>query len=291
MDLYLAALLQGLCFSGMAVGIYLSMKIFNIPDITTDGSYALGGVITGVLLIHAFPLYVTALIVLVAGAVAGALTAFIHTKIRINALLAGILVMTALYSVNLTIAGRSNLPLIGTSSVFDLIHLTNEPTINSLIVIVIISAVVVITVGRSLKTDFGLAMRATGNSETMIRALGVNTDRMKIIGLAIANALTALSGFLITQQQGFADVNMGIGIVIIGLGSVIIGETLINWLRVTSIMLSLVLILAGAIIFQIVLAVTLDLGVNPNLLKAVTAILVLLIVGIPRLAFDRHDQV
>src|SRR6202012_3048304 len=128
-------------------------------------------------------------------------------------------------------------------------------------------------------------MRATGNSESMIRALGVNTDRMKIIGLALANALTATSGFLMTQFQGFADINMGIGIVIVGLGSVIIAETLINWLRITSVWLSLVLVLSGAIIFQFVLAFTLSIGVDPTLLKLVTAVFVLLIVSLPRLSF------
>jgi putative ABC transport system permease protein len=126
-------------------------------------------------------------------------------------------------------------------------------------------------------------MRATGNSESMIRALGVNTDKMKIIGLALANALTALSGYLITQLQGYADISMGIGIVIAGLGSVIIAETLITWLRITSVGVSLALVLFGAIIFQLVLALTLSIGIDALYLKAVTAIFVLLIVGIPRL--------
>ena len=121
----------------------------------------------------------------------------------------------------------------------------------------------------------------------MIRALGVNTDRMKITGLAIANALTAVSGYLISQYQGFTDISMGIGIVIIGLGSVIISETLINWFRITSVWMSLVLVLAGAIIFQVVLALTLDIGVDANLLKLVTAVFVLLIVSLPRLARAR----
>jgi putative ABC transport system permease protein len=144
--------------------------------------------------------------------------------------------------------------------------------------------VVTFVIGYLLKTDFGIAMRATGNSEPMIRALGVNTDRMKIIGLAIANALTALSGYLIVQLQGFADINMGIGIVIFGLGSVIIAETIINWLRITSVWWSLILVMAGAVIFQFVLAFTLNIGVDANLLKLVTAVFVLLIVGLPRLA-------
>jgi putative ABC transport system permease protein len=290
MDFYVTALLQGLCFAGLALGIYISMKIFNIPDITTDGSYALGGIVTGVMLTQGYPLSVSLVAVIIAGALAGALTGVIHTWLKINALLAGILVMTALYSINLTIAGRSNLPLINTASVFSVFGFTIDPNINNLILLLLVVALLTGLIGYLLKTDFGIAMRATGNSETMIRALGVNTNRMKIIGLALANALTALSGFLITQLQGFADINMGIGIVIIGLGSVIIGETLINWFRLTSVWGSLLLVLAGAIVFQMVLAITLALGVNANLLKLVTAVIVLLIVSLPRLALIKSND-
>ncbi|HEY4197717.1 MAG TPA: ABC transporter permease, partial [Mucilaginibacter sp.] len=240
MDFYLTALLQGLCFSAIALGIYISMTIFNIPDITTDGSYTLGAVVTAKMLTHGQPLYVILPAVIAAGALAGALTGLIHTKLKINALLAGILVMTALYSVNLTLLGRSNIPLINTSSIFTLINITADPNRNTFWILLAFVVLVTLLIGYLLKTDFGIAMRATGNSESMIRSLGVNTDRMKITGLALANALTALSGFLITQFQGFADINMGIGIVIVGLGSVIIAETLINWLRITSVWLTLV---------------------------------------------------
>ncbi|WP_345951775.1 ABC transporter permease [Mucilaginibacter sp. PAMB04274] len=288
MDFYLAALLQGMCFAGIALGIYISMKIFNIPDITTDGSYTLGGMLTGVMITHGNSLYITLIIVLLAGALAGAVTGFIHTKLKINALLAGILVMTALYSVNLSVAGRSNLPLVNMPSVFNVVNLTIDPNLNALGILTIVVLVITGLIGYILKTDFGIAMRATGNSETMIRALGVNTDRMKIIGLALANALTALSGFLITQQQGFADISMGIGIVIIGLGSVIIGESLINWFKITSVLGSLLLVLLGAIVFQLVLAITLALGVDANLLKLVTAVLVLVIVSLPRLLLTKR---
>jgi putative ABC transport system permease protein len=283
MDFYLTALLQGLCYAGVALGIYISMKIFNIPDITTDGSYTLGGVVTGAMLTHQQPGYLILATVLIAGALAGALTGIIHTKLKINALLAGILVMYALYSVNLTILGRSNLPLLNLPTLFSVVNLITNGNQNSLMILMGFVLLVTLLIGYLLKTDFGIAMRATGNSEPMVRALGVNTDRMKITGLAIANSLTALSGYLIVQQQGFADINMGIGIVIVGLGSVIIAETIINWLRITSVWLSLVLVLAGAIIFQFVLAFTLDIGVDANLLKLVTAVFVLLIVGLPRL--------
>jgi putative ABC transport system permease protein len=284
MDFYLTALLQGLCFSAIALGIYISMKIFNIPDITTDGSYTLGAVVTAILLTHHQPTYIILPAVVISGGIAGALTGIIHTKLKINALLAGILVMTALYSVNLSLMGRSNLPLINISSLFTLINISADPNHNTFWILAIFVLIITLLIGYLLKTDFGIAMRATGNSESMIRSLGVNTDRMKIIGLALANALTALSGYLISQFQGFTDISMGIGIVIVGLGSVIIAETMINWLHITSVWLSLVLVLAGAVIFQLVLAVTLDIGVNPNMLKVVTAVFVLVIVSLPRLS-------
>jgi len=289
MDFYLATLIQGLCFSAIALGIYISMKIFNIPDITTDGSYTLGGVITAKLLMAHQPIYIVLPSVIAAGAAAGALTGIIHTKLKINALLAGILVMYTLYSINLSIMGRSNIPLTNVSTLFSLINFASDPNKNTFFVLIGFVAVIAVLIGYLLKTDFGIAMRATGNSESMIRALGVNTDRMKIIGLALANALTALSGFLITQFQSFADINMGIGIVITGLGSVIIAEALVNWFRITSVWLTLALVLSGAIIFQFVIAVTLSIGVSPTLLKLVTAVFVLLIVGLPRLSFKNSS--
>ncbi|QEM09838.1 ABC transporter permease [Mucilaginibacter rubeus] len=284
MDFYLTALLQGLCFSAIALGIYISMKIFNIPDITTDGSYTLGGVVTAVLLTNHQPTYIILPAVILAGATAGALTGIIHTKLKINALLAGILVMTALYSVNLTILGRSNLPLINLPSLFTIVNVVSDPNQNTFLILAIFVVLITFLIGYLLKTDFGIAMRATGNSESMIRSLGVNTDRMKITGLALANALTALSGYLVAQFQGFADISMGIGIVIVGLGSVIIAETLINWFKLTSVWLSLILVLAGAVIFQLVLAFTLSVGVDPKLLKIITAGFVLVIVSLPRLS-------
>jgi putative ABC transport system permease protein len=287
MDFYLTALLQGLCFSAIALGIYISMKIFNIPDITTNGSYTLGAVVTAILLTHHQPTYIVLPAVILAGGIAGALTGIIHTKLEINPLLAGILVMTALYAVNLTLMGRSNLPLINMSSLFTLINISADQNQNIFWILSSFVIIITLIIGYLLKTDFGIAMRATGNSESMIRSLGVNTDRMKITGLALANALTAVSGYLISQYQGFTDISMGVGIVIIGLGSVIIAETFINWFRITSVWLSLVLVLAGAVIFQLVLAITLDIGVDANLLTLVTAVFVLLIVSLPRLTFKK----
>lgn len=287
MDFYLTAILQGLCFAGIALGIFISMKIFKIPDITTDGSYTLGAAITGTLLSHKLPLMATYPIVLLCGAIAGALTGLIHTKLKVNALLSGIIVMTGLYSINLTVLGRSNLPLIDIKNIYSLLSWSANNIVNSLITLLIFTSLLILMIGYLLKTDFGLAMRATGNSETMIRALGVDTDRMKIIGLAISNSLVATSGFLMGQLQGFVDISMGIGIVIVGLGSVIIAETLINWFNITSVWVSLLIVILGAIIFQLVLAFTLSAGIDATLLKLVTSIFVLLIVSLPRISFNK----
>ena len=283
MEFYLTALILGLCLSAMALGIFISMKIFNIPDITTDGSYTLGAVVTAVLLTAHWNAIAIIPIVLMSGAVAGTLTGLIHTKLKIETLLAGILVMTALYSINLTILGRSNVPLLNVSGVFSSLRILANEVYNNLTISLIFITVITLIVGYVLRTDFGIAMRATGNSASMTRALGINNNKMKIIGLAIANSLTALSGYLVAQFQNFTDINMGIGIVITGLGSVLIGEALIKWWNITSIMGSLVIVLCGSILFQLVLAFTLSIGVDPNLLKLVTASFVLLIVIIPRL--------
>ena len=290
MDFYLGAFLQALCLASMAFGIFISMKIFNIPDITTDGSYTLGGSVTGVLLANGLSGFIVLPFVLVAGALAGAVTGLIHTRLKINALLAGILVMTALYSVNLSIMGRSNIPLMQVSSLFNSFEMVSTRDGNAFIVLTVFIGVLFILLGYVLKTDFGIAMRETGNSESMIRALGVNTDAMKITGLAIANALVAVSGYLITQFQGFVDIGMGIGIVIVGLGSVIIGESLVNTLKIGSIWGILAMMFIGAAAFQFVLAFSLSIGVHPNMLKLVTAVFVLLIVGIPRLGFLHPDR-
>ena len=276
----------GLCLSSMSLGIFISMKIFNIPDITTDGSYTLGAVVTAILLTAHWHAAAIIPVVLVCGAVAGSLTALIHTRLKIDALLAGILVMTGLYSINLIVLGRSNVPLINVSTLFSKIHFFSNQSYNDALAALLFIGIILCIVTFILKTDFGIAMRATGDSPSMTRSLGVNTNTMKIIGLAIANSLTALSGYLVAQYQNFTDINMGIGIVITGLGSVLIGDALISWWKIRSILWQLVVVLCGSILFQLVLAVTLSVGVDPNLLKLVTAIFVLLIVSIPRLKLN-----
>ena len=282
MNFYLTAILLGLGFSSLAMGIFISMRIFNIPDITTDGSFTLGGAVTAIMLRSNQPIMLVLVCAFFAGAVAGTLTALIHTRLKVNALLSGILVMTALYSVNLAIMGRSNIPLIGTSSIF--FHMNGLTEIQSQIIILLVfSGIIFWGLSLLLKTDFGLAMRATGNNETMIRALGVNTSRMKIAGLALANGLTAVSGFLIVQIQGFSDIGMGIGIVILGLGSVMIGEIFMRLLKIQNITIHIIGVLAGTIIFRLILAFALSIGIDALYLKLVVALFVLIVVSIPNL--------
>ena len=282
MNFYLTAILLGLGFSSLAMGIFISMRIFNIPDITTDSSFTLGGAVTAVMLSSNQPVIIVLVCAFFAGAMAGAITAIIHTRLKVNALLSGILVMTALYSVNLAIMGRSNIPLIGTTSIFFQFKGISEIQIQ-LIILLIFSGIIFFGLSQLLKTDFGLAMRATGNNEIMIRALGVNTGKMKIAGLALANGLTAVSGFLIVQIQGFSDIGMGIGIVILGLGSVMIGEILMQLLKIHNIAIHLLGVLAGTILFRLILAFALSIGIDALYLKLVVALFVLIVVSIPNL--------
>jgi putative ABC transport system permease protein len=279
LNFYLTAILLGLGFSSLALGIYISLRVFNIPDITTDGSFTLGGAVTAVLLLRDMHPLLIIPVVFLAGALAGVATAFIHTRLKVNALLSGILVMTALYSINLAMMGRSNLPLINTPNIFFVFPGINELQ-SQLFILFIISAILCMTLWWILRTDFGLAMRATGNNETMIRALGVNTNRMKITGLALANGLTALSGYLIVQLQGFADISMGIGIVILGLGSVMIGEIIVSR-KSNNVIISLISVIVGAIIFRLILAFALSIGIDALYLKLIVALFVLLVVSIP----------
>lgn len=280
----LAAFQLALCLTPMAVGIYISMKVFSIPDITTDGSYTLGATVTAVLMTQQYPLGIVLPVSLMAGAFAGAITGLIHTRLKVDALLSGILVMTALYSVNLMIMGRSNIPLVNIKNIFTCLALFVDDNYNSLLMALLVAGFILLLIGYLLKTDFGIAMRATGNNPDMSASLGVNNRFIKVIGLALSNSLTALSGFLVSQYQGFTDINMGIGIVITGLGSVLIADTLRQVFGIKKISTQLLLVFAGALIFQLVLAFTLSLGIDPNFLKLVTAVFVLAIVALPKIS-------
>ncbi len=280
MDFYTTAVAQGLGFAALAIGIFISMRVLNLPDITTDGSYTLGAAVTSVMLTQQINPVICILISMICGALAGSLTGFINVRLKVNALLSGIIVMTGLYSVNLMIMGRPNLPLITTANLFNIVTVNSDIFINRLLIFLIIAIAIIVAVNGLLKTDFGIAMRAIGNNVTMLRANGVNTDVLKIKGLALANMFTALSGSLIAQYQGFADINMGIGIVISGLGAVMIGEAMLSLFNTNKIVFQLIAVVIGAVFFRLILGIALAAGLNPNYLKAVTAVIVLLVVAL-----------
>lgn len=264
---------QGLVYAVMAVGVYLSSRVLDFPDLTVDGSFPMGAAIAARLLIGGIHPLVGTLLAPVAGFFAGAATGILNTKLRISNLLAGILTMTALYSVNLRVMGRANVPLLRTDTVLTVLQEKGiPPTISAFLLFCIVVVVVKFMVDVFLRTEFGLALRAIGDNESMIRSLGVNTDSMKIIGIGIANALVALSGALVAQYQGFADIGMGIGTVVAGLASVIIGEAIIP---PRSVGMGTLGAITGSVVYRLAVFLALRLGFAPTDLKLVTALLVI----------------
>jgi putative ABC transport system permease protein len=282
MSFYFSALILAFALSFLGFGIFISVKIFNFPDITTDGSYTLGASITAVLLMNNFSPLLAILFSFIAGAFAGSFTGLITTKLKIEPLLSGILMMTALYSINLLIMQKSNIPLSNNNNIFAFIF-NEETNTNQLLFLIIAVFSVLILLVSLLKTDFGLVLRASGNSKEMMEAMGVDTDKIKTIGLSFSNGLTALSGSLVAQYQGFSDINMGIGIVILGLGSVMISESILKFFEINSLWWRLLGVVAGTIIFRFILAFALSIGLDPVYLKLITALMVLLVVGLPGL--------
>ncbi len=297
MSLLLATFTIGLILSIIAIGVLISFRIFNFADITSEGSLALGAAVTASLITAKYCGSIAAvLLASLSGALSGALTGVLHTKFKINALLAGILVMTALYSINLHIMGKSNVALMNEETVFTSFNKflsINEAASEKIKIIgftvnykdfsaAVLSLIIVIFCGVLLyiflNTEPGIAMRATGNNPQMASALGVNTDAMTIAGLAIANALAAFSGGLLASYQGFADVQIGLGMLVWALASVIIGETLV---RERSIGLAIISVIMGSIFFRLLVAIALRFGMNPNDMKLITAVFVLLALILP----------
>lgn len=281
MSLLIGALTIGLILSLLALGMFISFKIYNFADITAEGSITLGASIAAALIVSGMNPVSATLIAMAGGFVAGTLTGIIHTKFNINGLLAGILMMTALYSVNLHIMGKSNLPLMSQQTLISLAgDISFIPDNDTAVLVVILAFVALIGIALYLffRTNLGTAMRATGNNPQMIRALGVNTGLMITLGLGMANALIALSGAILAQYQGFADVQMGIGMMVWGLASVIIGEAIIGGGSVGMLIIGSIM---GSVIFRLLVAVALRLGMNPNDLKLITALFVFIALVLP----------
>jgi putative ABC transport system permease protein len=282
MSLLFGAITIGLILALLSLGIFISFKIFNFADITAEGSVTLGASVAAALIVSGTDPFIATIAAMAAGFVAGTLTGVIHTKFNINGLLSGILVMTALYSVNLHIMGKSNLPLLSEETVITRIEKIRLISSSEMWILIFILMAVCFTgllLYLFLKTNIGTSMRATGNNPQMIRALGVNTKIMITLGLAIANALIALSGAILAQYQGFADVQMGIGMLVWGLASVIIGEALVGDKSIGSLIAGAIL---GSVIFRLLVAIALRWGMNPNDLKLITAVFVFIALILPR---------
>ena len=267
-----ATIEQSLIFAIMVLGVYISFRILNFPDMTVDGTFPLGAAISAKLLTLGVNPYLTLLVALVAGAAAGAITGLIHVKLKVKDLLAGILVMTALYSVNLRVMGKSNIPLFEEDNIFN----TEYSMMITIVVLILISKFIL---DYLLKTKFGFALKALGDNENLIVSLGLNEEKYKIYGLMIANAFVAFSGAVLAQYQGFADVGMGTGIIVIGLASIIIGDTLFGKRRR---LVGTTIVIIGSILYRGVIAVTLSIGMDASDLKLITSVIVIIILWIQK---------
>lgn len=272
-NVWIGAIATGLGFAFVAIGVYLTFRVLDFPDLTIDGSFPLGAALSAVLITVGVNPYMSLLAAFAGGAVAGVITALIATRLRIHSLLASILVTTGLISVNLRIMGRSNIPLLNTDTIFTpfadplrtgMTGLWGEQAarLSNNVLTILLFGVLVFAVkwllDWFLHTEIGLALRATGDNAQMIRALGVNTDGMIVLGLALSNGLVGLAGAMIAQYQGFADVNMGLGLIIAGLAAVILGETLFRPQRVAAATLAVVL---GMIVYRIAIAAALTISI------------------------------
>lgn len=280
---------QGLGFGIMAMGVYLTFRVLQFPDLTVDGSFPLGAAVAASLIVAGVPPVAATLAAAVAGCAAGAITGILHTKLRIAGLLAGILTMTSLYSVNLRIMGRANIPLLRRATLFtQMQRYLPDAQYLALVFFLGLAFVLKLALDAFLSTSYGMAMRATGDNPEMVRSLGVDTQAMTIAGLSISNGLVALSGALIAQYQGFADVGMGIGTIVVGLASVIIGAGIIRSRRI---FFSTLGALIGAVIYRLAIFFALRLGLAPTDLRIVTALLVMMALAAPTLREIWQEQV
>lgn len=273
---------QGIIWGIMTLGVYITFKVLDFPDLTVDGSFALGGAVSAILISNGMNPFITLIFSFLAGSLAGLATGILNTKLQIPGILAGILTMIALYSINIRVmGGRPNIPLLGMATSLTIIQniLSLSKVVSDLLVGFVFSVFIVLIMYWFFGTEMGCAIRATGNNEKMIRALGVDTNVMKTIGLMISNALVSLSGALVTQSQGYADVGMGTGTIVIGLASVIIGEVIFG--NRFNFLYKLSSIVMGSIIYRIIIAIVLQLGLKATDLKLLTAIIVAIALSVP----------
>lgn len=279
MNLIVSTISQGFIWSIMAIGLFITFRILDFPDMTVEGSFPLGAVTAVSLIQSGHSTLYALLIAFIFGSLAGFATAFLYAKLNVPILLAGILTMTALYSINLRILGKANMSLTKSTNIFNQFGLDKLPTnFNSIILGLIIIALIIFLLIIFLNTEKGQAVIATGDNETMAASLGINTTVMKFIGLMVSNGIVALTGGLIAQQNGFADVNMGIGVIVIGLSAIIIGEVIYPDVPLSVRLISVVI---GSVVYRLILMVVLQLGFNTNDLKLISAIILALCLALP----------
>ena len=278
-DLIIPTVSQGLLWALMALGVYITFRVLDIADLSVEGTFPLGAAVASTTLTAGLGTVPAFLLAAVAGALAGIVTALLTTKLKIPALLAGILTMIGLYSVNLHVMGKANISLLRVDTVFSLVR---DWGVTDAVATFIVGLAAVLLVGVAIYwffgTELGTAIRAAGFNPQMARAQGISTDTMVVLGLLISNLLVALSGALVAQSNGFADVGMGTGTIVIGLASVIIGEVLFGTRSFKNCLISVIL---GSIVYRLVIAVVLQMGMPPNDLKLFTAILVAAALAMP----------
>jgi len=281
---------QGILWGIMALGVYLTFRVLDIADLSVDGSFATGGAVCAISIINGIHPVLALLIATISGFAAGFITGFLHTRFKMPAILAGILTQLALYSINLRIMGKSNIPLLSSPTLFkDLANsIALMPNWITIIIGLICSIIVIVGIYWFLGTEFGSCLRATGNNENMVKANGVNTNNTKLFGLMLSNGLVALSGALVTQQQGVADVKMGTGAIVIALASIVIGEVIFG--KKAGFKLRLISIIVGSIIYRIIVALVLQMGLNTDDLKLLTALIVAIALSVP-VMLDKQKQV
>lgn len=277
----IASLEQGLIYGIMAIGVYMTFRILDFADLTVDGSLTLGAAVSSRMIVIGYNPFLTLIFATIAGGISGSITGFLNTRLKIAPLLSGILTMTSLWSINLRIMGRPNIPLLSDKTIFDIFKLPfNVAGYEELILILIVVVAVLITLIFFLKTKLGYALRATGDNPAMVRSMAINTENIKMIGLILANSFVALSGSLICQYQSFADISMGIGTIIAGLASVIIGEVIIGK---DSFYFIIPGIIIGSILYRASISFALMSGFAASDLKLLTALIVIIFLSAPRI--------
>lgn len=281
MNMIISAIAQGLIWSLLALGLFISYRILNVADMSTEGSFTLGAAVAVTSITNGLNPFLSIFLSLIAGALAGGVTGFLITKLNISSLLAGILTMTGLYSVNLRVMGKANVNLLGLNTIFSGISELGLPRHSDTILIgVLIVLVIIILYSIFFKTEFGQALIATGDNQAMARSLGISTNIMTTVGLMMSNGVIAIAGGVIAQSNGYADIQMGIGAIVIGLASIIIGEVLFPHV---SLKIRLVCLVLGSIIYRLVMVLVLEANLNPNDFKLISAIMLAGFLALPKI--------